>query len=643
MTLKVIDKDFNNNKKEIRYLNKDFSEFRQNLIDFARTYYPNSYNDFNEASPGMMFIEMASAVGDVLSYYIDDTLKESMLYYAEERQNVIQLAQLYGYTPQPTTPAVTKLDVFQLVPSVGSGDSVAPDYRFALSIKEGLEVTSETNSDIIFRTTSTVDFSFSSSLDPTEVTVYERNSSTGEPTYYLLKKQVDAIAGQVKEIDITFGDPQKFSVSHIDETDIIEISEVRDSDNNRWYQVPYLAQDTVFVEVPNTTLNNQELGQFRDSVPYLIKLIRTPRRFTTRLRSDNTLEMHFGSGVSSNPDEIIIPNPKNVGSGLAESPNTLNQSFDPGNFLKTRTYGLAPGNTTLTVKYVVGGGVGSNVPQGDLITVSRIEFEDDTSNLDASEQSLLQTIKNGVAVTNPIPATGGSGEEPVEQIRQNALSSFAAQNRAVTRNDYIVRALSMPAKYGSVTKVYVAQDGELDLNSPELMDQNKAGTMEKNNPFAVNMYVLGYDQNKKLTTLNLAVKENLRTYFDQYRILTDGINIIDGFIINIGINFEVTVYPNYNKREVVLRAVENLKDMFEIDKQQFNQPIILGDVELEIANVEGVRSVIKVELENKCGGNYSNNRYNIEEATRDGIVYPSLDPSVFEVKFPNRDIKGRSV
>jgi hypothetical protein len=283
-------------------------------------------------------------------------------------------------------------------------------------------------------------------------------------------------------------------------------------------------------------------------------------------------------------------------------------------------------------------------------------------------------------VDNEIPATGGRDGETLEEIRQNALANFGAQNRAVTAKDYQIRVLSLPSKYGGIAKAYAVADGTLDNNSPssilaspnhlqEFTDLvmsfvNKpdsqeptegsvkaditkfligktANENEKNNPFAINLYLLGYDVNGNITNLNRAVKENLKTYLNEYRLLTDGININDGFVINIGVDFEIVVFGNYNKSEVLAKCIVELKDYFTIDNWSFNQTINLSEVELLIANVEGVSSVPMVKITNKCSGKYSSNSYNIEAATKDKIVYPSLDPSVFEIKFPDADIKGR--
>ncbi len=329
---------------------------------------------------------------------------------------------------------------------------------------------------------------------------------------------------------------------------------------------------------------------------------------------------------------------------------------------------------------MVGGGVASNIAVGELVRVNTIEFDEDNESLNASELAIYNTVKNSVAIDNEVPATGGRGAESLEEIRQNSLANFGSQNRAVTANDYQVRALSMPPKFGAVAKAFAVADGTLDNNSPasilaspnnlqeftdlvmsfvskpddeeptqqsvkeqitKFLIGKTSNENEKNNPFAINLYLLGYDGNGNLTNINRGVKENLKTYMNEYRLLTDGINLLDGFVINIGIEFEIIVFSNYNKSEILTKCISELKQYFSIDNWTFNQTINLSEVELLIANVEGVSSVPMVKIINKCGGRYSSNSYNIEAATKDKIVYPSLDPSVFEIKYPDSDIKGR--
>jgi hypothetical protein len=673
-----INKNFKNKGKDIKYLNKDFDAFRNNLIEFAKTYFPKTYTDFSDASPGMMFIEMASYVGDSLSYYVDDTLKESLLYYAEDKANVLAMAQMLGYKPKVSVPAVTTISVYQLVPSVGVGVNNQPDSRSYLKIKEGMLLRSNQNVDITFRTTDIVDFS--EDIDR-EITPYQRDSTTGEVSFYLVKKKVQAINADVFSANFNFGTYSPYATIDLLETNIVSIYDVRDSNGNKYYEVPYLAQEMVYVDFPNTEENDSELYQFKDTVPYLLKLLKTPKRFATYINQNNTTRLQFGAADANANDELLIPTFKNVGLGLPNSIDRLGASYDPTNFLKTKSYGVSPSNTTINVKYLVGGGVIGNVAKGVLTEVIGVEYDNNLNGLTNTEISLLLAAQSSLAVDNEVPASGGRDAETLEEIRQNALATFGSQNRAVTAKDYQVRTLAMPAKFGAVAKAYATSDGTLENNSPEsilaspntlqeftdlVMDfinlpdnqePNEQTVQERlkefltgktsnknevNNPFAINLYLLGYDENGKLTSLNRAVKENLKRYLNEYRILTDGINISDGFVINFGIDFEIVCYSNYNKTEVVTRCINDLTDYFNTDNWQFNQTINLSEIELLLANVDGVASVSYLDVYNKCGGIYAPNSYDMKGAMKNKIIYPSLDPSVFELKFPTADIKGKA-
>ena len=677
-TNNTIVKNFKNKGKDIKYLNTDFAGFRGNLIEFAKTYFPKTYSDFNETSPGMMFIEMASYIGDSLSYYVDDTFKESLMPYAEDVRSIMALSQYLGYKPKVTSPAITTLSVYQIIPKIGEGADNRPDPKFYLVIKEGMTVQASDQNQS-FRTTDVVDFSDETDR---EIIVYQRNVDTGEPSFYLVKKYVQAIASTLVEKEVTFGSYQPFQTIDLDETNIIQITDVRDENGNKYYEVPYLGQEMVFIQEKNTLANDPELSQFKETVPYILKTLKTARRFVTKINEDNTTTIQFGAGDPTASDEQLIPNLKNVGLGLPNSIGRLEESFDPTNFLKTKTYGTSPSNTVITVKYLTGGGVASNVQQGTLITITGIEYEEDLLKFTTAERGVYNTVKTSIAVDNEIPGSGGRGPETLEEIRQNSLANFGSQNRAVTAMDYQVRTLSMPSKFGGIAKAYASADGQLDNNSPASIlaspnslqqftdlvmsfvnkpdsEEPTSDTVkneiknfligktdnvnETNNPFAINLYLLGYNANGNLTQLNKAVKQNLKTYLNEYRILTDGINILDGFIVNIGIDFQIKTLENYNKSEVLTNCINQLKEFFSIDRWSFNQTINLSEVELLIGNVEGVASVPSVVISNKCKGQYSPNSYNITAATKDKVVYPSLDPCVFEVKFPNSDIKGRAI
>ena len=621
-------------KKDISYLGKDFNQFKKNLVDFTKQYFPTTYTSFNEASVGNIFIELSAYVGDVLSFYTDTNLRESFLNQATERGNIFDLANTLGYKVRAASPATVTLDVFQLVPATGVGVAVAPDYRYALSIRPNMIVSNEAT-QISFRTLDSISFNFSSSLDPTEVSVYEVDPATKTPTYFLLKKQIKAVSGEIKTKSFSFTDPVAYDKVVLPDINIVEILSVEESDGDNWYEVPYLAQDTIFEDVPNLAENDPELSVYRSGASSLLKLRKTAKRFVRRLRTDSLTELQFGSGISDNNDEEIIPNPDNVGNGLAQFRKTIDVDIDPANFLYTRTYGQAPANTTLTVTYTVSKGLQENVGANTITKINAVLFDDNINT--TTSGNMLNFVKSSVAVNNPAPAAGAKSEESLTDIKNNALSYFATQNRLVTKEDYVVRAYSMPARFGSVAKAYIVPDDQIS--------QQANVTSRIANPLALNMYILGYDANKKLTELNLAVKENLKTYLGYYRILTDAVNIKDAFIINIGIDFEISVLPNYNSNEVLLKCIDAVTAMFNIDKWQINQPILKSDITTTLANVKGVQNIIGVKFLNLFDTDfgYSGNVYDLQSATRNGIIYPSLDPSIFEVKYPTQDIRGRVV
>jgi len=640
--------DYNTNKKivkkDVSYLGRDFGNIRQNLIEFSRTYFPNTYNDFNEASPGMMFIEMAAYVGDVLNYYVDNQFKETILQHAEERKNIFDIVQGYGYKPQLAVPATVELEFSQVVPAKDDGSGgFEPDLDYAGVVSGGGKVTSDTGIDFIllddinFKTTSPLDSRRDEPLVP---------SSGTDPDQYRLFKKGLAKSGTEVEETFSFSTAKKFDKLTLSNTKVTEIISVTDSNNNTWYQVPFLAQDTVFESIENTSLNDPTYSDLKADTPYMLRLIKTARRYTTYCRSDNKMELKFGSGVSDNADETLIPNPDNVGSALSFGVSHLDTAFDPTNFMKTRTFGLAPSNTTLTVKYRYGGEVTHNVRSNSIKNGTNITFTLQESGLDTTN---VQTSKDSLAINNPFPASGGSGEESLIEMKENASAYFNAQNRAVTQADYITRVYSLPQKYGNIAKAYIVQDEQLQLS-----DDNTETTIP--NPLALNMYLLGYDSSKYLTTLNEAVKQNLKLYLSQYRLVTDAINLKDAWVVNIGIKFAIVTQRGFNKNEVLFKCIQRIRNHFNTDRWQINQPIVLSDIAYQISLVDGVASVVPPESEDNpekqivvvtnkasAASGYSGNVYDVAQATKNGVVYPSKDPSMFELKYPDTDIEGRVV
>ena len=603
--------------KNISYLNKDFSDFKSNLINYAKTYFPTAYNDFSDANPGAMFIEMASYVGDVMSFYLDTQIQENYLLYAKEKENLYALSYTLGYRPKASYASSATVDVFQLMPSIFNGTSSLPDTSYGLIIPTNTTISS-VSSNTKFLTTQQVDFS-----DTGSATITFYNSD-----YFLIKKSVPAISAEIKSTSFSFSTPQKFSTVNIADNNILQVLDVTDSDGNIWYEVPYLAQSTIYDKLANPTYNT-------DQVPYLLQLKRVPRRFVSRLLSDGTLQLEFGAGVSNKADGNIIPTPDNIQLGLVPGISDLLDNYNQASIFYTQEYGLAPSNTTLTIRYLAGGGITSNVPSNDLtnIDTSGVYFKSGYSTITYSD------IVNSIVSTNADPSSGGRGGDEIEEIRNNALYAHSTQLRAVTKNDYIVRALSLPSDYGSIAKVYVTQD----LNSnPQQTTQPTAVS----NPLALDMYILAYNSNKQLTSASTTLKENLATYLNEYRMVTDAINIKDAFYINIGVSFDITVISGFNNQNVLRDCINALKTYFNIESWQINRPIVFSEIMVLLLQIKGVQSVVKLEITNKqdtTGTTYSTFGYDIPGATRNGNIYASADPSIFEVRYPDTDIQGRVV
>ena len=598
--------------RDIKYVNKDFGDFRSQLIEYTKNYFPDSYNDFSPSSPGMMFIEMAAYVGDVLSFYQDTQLQETYIQHTKNPANLYNLAYMMGYRPKITAPSEVDIEVSQIVEAL-TGE---PNWDQALYIPAYTRLKSTAADQVNFFIDKHVDFTFSSSYDNTEVTVETLQS--GNPSQFRLTKTAKAISGEVKTTTQTITSVEKFKTITIDDTNIIGIQSIVDGGGNIWYEVPFLGQDTVFVDNTNNETDKQ-------TVPYSLTLQRVPKRFVTRFTSTGQLQIQFGAGIAGQDDSILTPDPTNVGFGTVQGVSRIDYAFDPSNFLSTKSYGLAPSNTTLTIKYLVGGGVAANAPANTVNTL--VGYGGTPTAVDDSQLST-------VVFNNTLAAAGGRDGDTVDELRENSLRAFNEQGRAVTLQDYTVRALSMASKYGSIAKVYATQD--------QLTNPNSAtDSIIDSNPLSLSIFTLAYDNNKNLTPATSTLKSNLKTYLAEYMVLSDALNIKDAFIVNIGVNFDIIVKPNFSGRDVLLACTNKLKDHFDITKWNINQPINLSSIYTLLDQEKGVQTVQKVELVNNVGGTYSQYAYDIQGATRSNIVYPSYDPCIFEVKFPTTDIKGR--
>jgi hypothetical protein len=630
--------------KEVRYLNKTFVDFKSDLITFTKQYYPTTWTDFNEANPGMIMLEMAAHVGEVLSFYIDNQFKENLLAYAEEEQNVINIAQAFGYKPKIITPSTTEILLSQIVPALGASDGYIPDKKYLLRIGRNSTVSTAGPNIVNFRTVDLIDFS--DNMDRT-IQPYQIDQATLQPTTYLVTKTVKVLAGNLKSQTFSFGDPTKFSTITLSDPDVTSINKVIDAEGNIWYEVDFLAQDTI---IDDTSVSYTPTVSESTNPPYIIKFRKVPRRFVTRLTPNKTVQLLFGSGQGNVSDDIVSLDYRQVANPDYQT-NIANVALDNTDFLQTDNFGLAPANIALTVEYTVGGGINTNISSGTITEVGLMNVINSTTEFSTSELALFRDIVNTVSVFNTMPATGGNDGETVEEIRQRALAFLSAQNRVVTREDYENRVYAMPAKFGAVAKVFAVSDAQQNkiqgLTSPQQVGVTNATFVDDQpKPNAINLYMLGYNQNGKITQLNSLVKKNVQSYLSQYRMLTDQVNILDAFVVNIGITFDIVVFKNQNMHDVLAVCLDAVRNYFNVKNWDINQPIKLSELRILIAAQDGVQSVTNLEINNKYffkdGRDYQNYRYDIASATVNDVVYPSLDPCIFEVRYPETDIVGNA-
>ena len=655
------DKDYK--VSNVNYLNKDFSTFKNTLIEYAKTYFPNSYRDFNETSPGMMLVEMSAYVGDVLSFYIDQQYKEMMLPLAEERRNVINMANMLGFKVLPINPAYVDLTFTQTV-TANSDDinNIVPNLSEAFAIDKGAKILSTTDSSIFFETLDVVDFTTSGSIDiEPEQNTFDSN---GVVETYKLTRKIRAVSSETKTKTFTISSPKKFLKLTLPETNVVEIISCIDSSDNEWYEVDFLAQDRVPIDThyDNDSDRTTAYDYFTNAqgvsevpVPYSLQYEKSSKRFITEINEDDTTSLVFGNGVlrSGQIEESAFIQLDQVGITIPGEESDIDAFVDPLNFNdNSNTLGETPAHTTLTIRYRVGGGISSNVPSGDLTTI------------DSSTDIIGTSSGKNLTVTNEQPARGGSNGLSIEEIRRGAKSFFATQNRCVTQEDFEARILSMPAKFGNIAKVLVDRTS-LDGGATTL-----------------DVFLLSYDNNKNLVTLPADVsdvahpiKTNLKNYLDNYRMITDEIQIVDGKIINFGVVFDVVAHRSANKSDVKLRCINSIINYFNIDKMQFRQPIFLSDIEYELMGLDGVRSVNFVKLgqgnssadfldelnpnddrplfdfnvnnpdvaihDGEYGFQYDFTQfYGGAGSLSDGIILPSVTPSVFELKNPRENVKG---
>jgi hypothetical protein len=592
-------------KRPINYTSRDFESIKNDLVNYAKRYYPTSFKDFNEASFGALMLDLVAYVGDQLSFYSDFQANESFLDSAVELSNVVRLAQQLGYKLPGAARSTGNCSFYILAPASTSGRG--PDLDYFPILQRGSLLLSAGG------TTYTLNDNVDFTQENNEVTVARVDPQTGVPTYFAIKAFGEIVSGQEQQEIISIGDYRRFMSLRLGRRGVTEVMSVTDSQGNEYYEVDYLTQDVVYRSVPNTDSS-------RNTVPYRMVATPVPRRFVVNTNSFGETFLQFGYGSADNLTGDLIADPSDVVLDISGRNYTTAKTFDPSNLIKSDKFGVVPTNTNLTVTYGVNDSNNINAPVGTITTVSvpQLAFRDEA----ALDGSVIQTIRSSLEVSNESPILGDVGQITPDEIKIRSYATFASQNRAVTKTDYITLCYRMPAKFGKIKRVNIVQDQD---------------SLKRN----LNLYVLGENATGNFVAPNVALKENLKTWISEYRMINDTVDILDGNIINYGIDFEVVGDIGINKYDLLQSCVNQIKTKVINVKKSIGEPVYLSDVYKALNDVPGVVDTSNVQIINKVGGVYSDYQYDmLANLSGDGRFVAIPEDSVADLLLPDQDIMG---
>jgi len=606
-------------KKKVRpvrsrsYLNKDFDGFRSELLRYARTFFPDRINDFSEASLGGLLLDLASHIGDVNSFYLDHQFNELSVETAVESKNIERHIRAAGVKIAGASPAVVDVMFYIEVPAELSGNTYIPKTSALPIIQAGTKIKS--NSGIIFDLTEDINFT-DTDANGDLLASYQLSSknSNGTPASFILFLSGLCISGA--STSQTFSIPNQFvpfRTVTLSKENVTEISRVTDSEGNEFYEVDSLTQDVVFKGILNVDEDGTLVKENMEIVP-------APYRYVSEMSVQTGLTtLRFGSGQATSIDDDIIPDPSELSLPLYGKQTFSRFSIDPGQLLQTQTLGISPVNTTLTVVFRHGGGLSHNVAASTIKSVQTllISFPGNPTNIIASQ------VRASINILNSLAAAGGENAPTLDDLKLKVPSARNAQSRIVTREDLLSRVYTMPSNFGRVFRAGVRSN--------------------PNNPLATQLFVISRDVNSNLILSPDALKKNLRTYLNQFRLISDAIDILDTRVINMKVSFNIVVDPSANKSSVIQSVISSLKQYFDIKNFQIDQPIMTSDVMNIIINNVGVVSIIDLKFTNLRGTVqekiYSDASFNVSANTKKGII---IGPpgSIFEIKYPDFDIVG---
>ena len=588
----------------IKYTSRDFATIKQDLIEYAKRYYPDTYRDFNEAGFGSLMLDWTALLGDTLSFYLDYQANESFFLNAQEYENIIKLGKQQGYRFRGNPSSFGTVTFFIIVPSNTNGEG--PDRSYLPILKKGSEFESDSGVGFILNE----DVFFANPYN--EIVVARVNDSTGIPTAFAVKSYGQVISGRISRQLIEVDSFRKFRRIELDAQDIAEILSVVDSEGHDYYEVDYLSQNVIYRPILNRDTSTNE------QAPNFVRPFIVPRRFVVERERRKTY-LQFGYGTDSETTESSVADPSNILLRVFGKEYISDESIDPNNFISTDKFGVAPANTILEVVYRRNTIDDVNVSVNRLRVVTNPKFVfEDIQNLTSDK---IGGVVASLELTNEEGITGDVSLPNTEELKRRILDTFAAQNRAVTSRDYESAVYTMPPKFGAIKRVKVVRD----------MDSLKRN---------LNMYVISEDNDGSLTQTNEVVKQNLKFWLMKNKMINDTVDILDARVINLGINFEIIGNLEKNKYDVLNNAVLVLRKEMK-KKRDIGQSFFITDVYNVLRKLDDVVDVVSVTVEKKAGGDYTDNYFNVESNTSaDGRYIACPLNAIFEIRFPSSDIFG---
>ena len=586
----------------IDYTHREYEGIRKDLLDIAQRSYPDTFQDFSEASFGSLVLDAVAYVGDQLSFYLDYNVNETFLDTAYQYNNVIRHGRVLGYKYTGAPSVYGQVAMFVLVPASATG--IGPDTKYIPVLKRGSRFTSEAGLNYVL----IENIDFANPKNP--VVAAQINARTGAPTYYAIKAYGSVVSGFFGQEEVVIGSYERFKKVKLGAANIAEIISVTDTQGNEYFEVGYLSQDMIFKEVTNNNYKS-------DNVPSIIKPYLVSRKFVVE-RDRNSAFLQFGSGKSG--ESNVVAEPQRVALEIFGKNYVTDTTFDPTRLSKNENFGIVPSNTTLTVVYRANNPAEANLGVGSLNSVSNalMEFKNRTR----LTPSTVQTIMDSLEVNNETPLVGDVRSPDSTEIKRRVYGTFPTQDRAVTQADYENVAYRMPAKFGSIKRCSVQRD-------PDSAKRN------------LNMYVISEDNFGKLTTTNSTIKNNLKTWLNQYRMINDTIDILDPFVINLGIEFQIRPKANVDKYTLLDTTIATLAADF-ATTLYIGEALYISDIYTRLNAVDGVLDVTKVKIINKTSGQYANTTFDINSnLSPDGSYLIAPANCIFEIKFPTVDIKGK--